>query len=933
MILLNQDSDFSYGNSTYWNPHIYGMSNGSIIWDEEPETFFSTDAGGSGSIALPVLHRDSVLTYYGSYSLKIDGGLGSYQWFKIFHDYTTAKNLSQFDKTYLALYWENASSPLLTLNFLTNDSNYYYQNIFLNFSGWQYLTVDVGDWSIIGSPDWNSISSIEFYSEEVNTTLYIDRFFMESSSGGYSFSFDGNYGYLSLDSIAGSFGHLALGSWWNQWAFTGNQKFSLDDYSVFLDVDLAITSAIVPSGSWLRVGLANAFFNNTFNDYYNVFYTELDVYDSPHVYSHSGSDLASGGNIVYSDNQTVELQVFNMSIGIYPMEPFHFDISSYLKNAHWGKEIGSMFESSYVVIEWEDEASIDVVVDNFQLRISPKTFSGNIDSFQKRTETFFAMTSGVEIKHNTLGLRGANGYSVYATIQSLGYSSRSSGISDDNMLSFWVNSSATSGDSVTLIEDTRNKKFGASSLKAKIDKATLGYTTYIRHSYWMIEFNLSKFDFFTFYYYARNERIEHRLLLVDAWGKYKEWVFSDEIGVGWKKLTFPIDSCPNSTGLNPEELADIWIFLAYNQSSLVDRDFNFDHFMLENGVNVDFELEVPDTTTDIQMYSHNETGYELFADTTTLTFDPNAIVWYSPRFWGYDFRWLYGAFNGTILSDYSGFTLFKLGLKDESKRTIWLGDNRTDLYDYSEREGSTYRVAFRLRFPPYDGFPIEKQFQSYEIRGGLSAIHLRIDVLTNSSSLSITTTKRDFSYLTNTPYIYYPEPSYSLAYSLGLTDWNMLSYTEGESAQLTRATYPLINFPDGSLQLYTTTGYFPVGTWELSFSGTIGNSGYAVFQILESTLPMKVTNSDRAGFNDGTGKLDIDYTFVSSTITLHLVMSKVAWWETHIMTMLGFVGVGMMMFSPMIMAYKAKKKSYMWLLYGTIAFIIGFALFIGWLYS
>lgn len=161
----------------------------------------------------------------------------------------------------------------------------------------------------------------------------------------------------------------------------------------------------------------------------------------------------------------------------------------------------------------------------------------------------------------------------------------------------------------------------------------------------------------------------------------------------------------------------------------------------------------------------------------------------------------------------------------------------------------------------------------------------------------------------------------------------MLSYTEGESAQLTRATYPLINFPDGSLQLYTTTGYFPVGTWELSFSGTIGNSGYAVFQILESTLPMKVTNSDRAGFNDGTGKLDIDYTFVSSTITLHLVMSKVAWWETHIMTMLGFVGVGMMMFSPMIMAYKAKKKSYMWLLYGTIAFIIGFALFIGWLYS
>lgn len=192
-----------------------------------------------------------------------------------------------------------------------------------------------------------------------------------------SFTFNGEEVKMSLRAVDGSYGHLAMGSWWNKWSFTNFEKLDLDKYSVHLDVSLRVQNISVPSSSWLRVGIANAFFNGNISEDCDVFYLEFDVYDSPYiVYSPTG-DIAFGGNVVYADMQTVELKIDALKNSSSFTE-YQLEMTDYLHSVHWGKEIGSKLESSYIVIEWIGQADVDVAVESFELRISPKTHIPNM---------------------------------------------------------------------------------------------------------------------------------------------------------------------------------------------------------------------------------------------------------------------------------------------------------------------------------------------------------------------------------------------------------------------------------------------------------------------------------------------------------------------------------------------------------------------------
>jgi hypothetical protein len=170
-------------------------------------------------------------------------------------------------------------------------------------------------------------------------------------------------GKMWIKEKSGDKGHVALGIWWDQ--FTPPGKIPLYGNDIYIDFDIILDKAnvTVTGNEWARVALANAFKDSDGN----VWYTDLDLWDSPNTDSHPDPNVIYGGGDVY------EYKVDQMPIGEW--RHYRFNLTEWIKKRNnyepsWGEKLkGGELESVYIVIELDKNQSADfsLRIDNFWL--------------------------------------------------------------------------------------------------------------------------------------------------------------------------------------------------------------------------------------------------------------------------------------------------------------------------------------------------------------------------------------------------------------------------------------------------------------------------------------------------------------------------------------------------------------------------------------
>ncbi len=138
-------------------------------------------------------------------------------------------------------------------------------------------------------------------------------------------------------------GHVAMGIWWHE--FPSKSRIPLDETEVTVELDITLHQIEYnPDDSFLRIALASAILDDTGN----VWYTEIDLWDSPVT-----DELPENPNLIHVSNEVVEFKFCQISTG----ETIHLTIplSDYI-HAAWDSRVDSAnLESIYIVIESLEE--------------------------------------------------------------------------------------------------------------------------------------------------------------------------------------------------------------------------------------------------------------------------------------------------------------------------------------------------------------------------------------------------------------------------------------------------------------------------------------------------------------------------------------------------------------------------------------------------
>ena len=164
--------------------------------------------------------------------------------------------------------------------------------------------------------------------------------------------------YLKSASIDA--GHIATGIWWNK-AIEGGEKIPLNQrLTVVFDIRLVKVS--YSEDAWVRIALAAAFYSPSLD---RVYYTELDVWDSPAAMSHPNGNINEGGKIVYSGGNVVEYKLDQIEVGEW--RHYEVDLTDLIHSTWRSKARDGVLESVYIVIEVIGSSEVEVEVDNMWL--------------------------------------------------------------------------------------------------------------------------------------------------------------------------------------------------------------------------------------------------------------------------------------------------------------------------------------------------------------------------------------------------------------------------------------------------------------------------------------------------------------------------------------------------------------------------------------
>lgn len=165
----------------------FSETNPTVVSDEGLESFWTGDSWGNGSIAVPVITRNSVEKASGMESGQIVVGNGNSSRWRIYHTYVEKQKWTQFDV--ISLYWFGANSSK-TLNIYIdapNSTNRWIKQIQENWLGWKRIVVPIEDFSMVGSPSKDEVKeiSVGFYNDDnVQGTWLLDRVIVDANSQG-----------------------------------------------------------------------------------------------------------------------------------------------------------------------------------------------------------------------------------------------------------------------------------------------------------------------------------------------------------------------------------------------------------------------------------------------------------------------------------------------------------------------------------------------------------------------------------------------------------------------------------------------------------------------------------------------------------------------------------------------------------------------------
>jgi len=158
----------------------------------------------------------------------------------------------------------------------------------------------------------------------------------------------GDYATIVLKVSEGNYGHIAVGTWWIDWAESGFSKVPLNQ-TIIVAVDIRVRDVNLTGKAWLRIAIASAFQDPKSVGGYGVKYTELDLYDSQQALNHPKGNIKNGGNIIFKGGDVVEFKYDFIPLDEW--RHYEFNLTRWHENA-WGNIVKRwLLESVYIVIE------------------------------------------------------------------------------------------------------------------------------------------------------------------------------------------------------------------------------------------------------------------------------------------------------------------------------------------------------------------------------------------------------------------------------------------------------------------------------------------------------------------------------------------------------------------------------------------------------
>lgn len=179
-ILAEQDRDAEYAYTNWIKPlrdmYRRPMALPTLLGDDDmvAEGNWQVYTWGTGSYGINISDDTSVVKK-GNNSLRMDIIAGTNSNVGVIRTYSPAQDFSKQD--FVVIWWYGANSgDTCQIRFITSSGNYYQKQWTDNFSGWQRLLYRKDEFSVIGSPSWDSIVDIVIETIPSSTHVnYLDR--------------------------------------------------------------------------------------------------------------------------------------------------------------------------------------------------------------------------------------------------------------------------------------------------------------------------------------------------------------------------------------------------------------------------------------------------------------------------------------------------------------------------------------------------------------------------------------------------------------------------------------------------------------------------------------------------------------------------------------------------------------------------------------